>query len=145
MEYVALRWHMRHPLFQRMYGNSLSLLRLRSISAYFKADDGSLFNGLQSIDEWQEYFGHPDGKTLGLMNSAGFLPGVVASFCSDRFGNIFGRRPTVWIGTLIVVSYPYLGELGSKILDGLTYCCGRFSALSSCPSPRLLACFVEGV
>jgi MFS family permease len=35
------------------------------------------------------------------MNSAGFLPGIVASFCGDQFAYYFGRRPTVWLGTAI--------------------------------------------
>lgn len=68
-------------------------------------DDGSLFNGLQSIDQWQSYFGHPSSNILGLMNSAGYLPGLFASFIADRFGFYFGRKMTVRVGTTIVVRY----------------------------------------
>ncbi|KAI5196084.1 hypothetical protein E4T38_08670 [Aureobasidium subglaciale] len=31
--------------------------------------DGSLLNGLQAMDPWQEYFGHPNGSTLGLSSA----------------------------------------------------------------------------
>lgn len=66
-------------------------------------DDGSLLNGLQSIDRWHEYFDNPSATTLGLMNSAGFLPGIVAGFCGDRLAQTFGKRLTLWIGTCITV------------------------------------------
>jgi hypothetical protein len=68
-----------------------------------RTDDGSLFNGLQSIDQWQAYFNHPDPVTLGLMNSAGFLPGFIASFFGDRVAHFFGRRWSVWVGSAVVV------------------------------------------
>lgn len=31
--------------------------------------DGSMMNGLQSLDTWYAYFGNPDGTWLGLMNA----------------------------------------------------------------------------
>ncbi|KAL2795125.1 hexose transporter protein [Aspergillus keveii] len=68
---------------------------------FFNGYDGSLLNGLQSIDRWQEYFDHPSSTTLGLMNSAGFLPGIIASFTSDRISFYFGRRASVWTGSVI--------------------------------------------
>lgn len=71
----------------------------------FIIDDGSLFNGLQSINQWHIYFHHPSPTILGLMNSAGFLPGVIASFCADQVGQYIGRRATIWIGTVIVVCF----------------------------------------
>ncbi|KAF4830873.1 Lactose permease [Colletotrichum tropicale] len=66
-------------------------------------DDGSLLNGLQSIDRWHDYFDNPSATTLGLMNSAGFLPGIVAGFCGDRLAQTFGKRLTLWIGTCITI------------------------------------------
>ncbi|KAL3461875.1 hexose transporter protein [Aspergillus heterothallicus] len=68
---------------------------------FFNGYDGSLLNGLQSIDRWQVYFDHPSSTTLGLMNSAGFLPGIIASFTSDRISFYFGRRASVWTGSII--------------------------------------------
>lgn len=73
-------------------------------NAYLTPDDGSLFNGLQSIDAWQEYFDHPTSNTLGLMNCAGFLPGLIVCWLADWFGSYYGRRYTVWIGSLFAVS-----------------------------------------
>jgi hypothetical protein len=67
-------------------------------------DDGSLLNGLQSIDAWQEYFDHPTSNILGLMNSAGFLPGLIVCWLADWFGYHHGRRYTVWLGSVFAVS-----------------------------------------
>ncbi|KAH7127611.1 general substrate transporter [Dactylonectria macrodidyma] len=89
---------------------------------FFNGYDGSLFNGLQSIDQWQEYFNHPDPVTLGLMNSAGFLPGFIASFCGDRLAHYFGRRWSVWIGSVIVIVGAIVMSLSTNV--GI-FCAGR--------------------
>jgi MFS family permease len=73
-------------------------------AADFDQDDGSLFNGLQTIDAWQEYFGHPSGNLLGLMNSAALFPGLIAPFFAEILADRFGRRWAVIIGSLINVS-----------------------------------------
>jgi hypothetical protein len=31
--------------------------------------DGSMMNGLQTVDNWQNYFHHPQGSTLGVFNA----------------------------------------------------------------------------
>lgn len=31
--------------------------------------DGSMMNGLQTLDTWQDYFGRPTGGTLGIFNA----------------------------------------------------------------------------
>lgn len=79
--------------------------------------DGSLFNGLQSIDRWQQYFDHPNGVKLGLMSSAGFLPGIIAGFVGDRIGTYLGRKLTLWIGTIISVrtSVKLTFEVGTNL------------------------------
>ncbi|KAL3446320.1 hexose transporter protein [Aspergillus insuetus] len=84
--------------------------------------DGSLLNGLQSIDRWQEYFDHPGSTTLGLMNSAGFLPGIIASFTSDRISFYFGRRASVWTGSVITTIGAIIMSFSTSI--GI-FCGGR--------------------
>lgn len=75
--------------------------------------DGSMMNGLQSLETWQEYFHFPRGGTLGLFNaiqSIGGLAGLpVAPYMSDRLG----RRLTIVIGCLIMI-------LGAGIQTGST-------------------------
>lgn len=43
------------------------------LSATTMGYDGSMANGIQSLDTWVTYFNHPDGTQLGLMNAALFL------------------------------------------------------------------------
>ena len=38
------------------------------------------------------------------MNSAGFLPGIIAAFVGDRVSHYFGRRIAIWSGTCLVVA-----------------------------------------
>lgn len=89
-------------------------------------DDGSLLNGLQSIDSWQDYFHHPSSNILGLMISAGFLPGLIVCWLSDAFGHRYGRRPTVWLCSVFAVclllgshSNSYLKLILSQIIGAL--------------------------
>ncbi|KAH0421464.1 hexose transporter protein [Colletotrichum camelliae] len=71
---------------------------------FFNGYDGSLFNGLQTIDAWQNFFGHPKGNLLGLMNSAALFPGLISPYCAELIANRFGRRWAVWIGVLINIA-----------------------------------------
>ncbi|KAL2838645.1 hexose transporter protein [Aspergillus pseudoustus] len=87
---------------------------------FFNGYDGSLLNGLQSIDRWQEYFDHPSSTTLGLMNSAGFLPGIIASFTSDRISFYFGRRASVWTGSIITT----VGAIVMSVSTSTAIFCG---------------------
>ncbi|ETS78610.1 hypothetical protein PFICI_10672 [Pestalotiopsis fici W106-1] len=89
---------------------------------FFNGYDGSLFNGLQSISQWQEYFGYPDPSTLGLMNSAGFLPGLIASFFGDAIARYLGRRWSVWIGSMITAVGAIVMGISANV--GV-FCAGR--------------------
>jgi len=80
--------------------------------------DGSMMNGLQSLDAWASYFKHPTGGKLGLLNAIQvrnfhfFLHwsfshhqtiGALAAFpFAPYFSDGFGRRPTVFLGATIM-------------------------------------------
>ncbi|KAJ5634253.1 hypothetical protein N7528_002095 [Penicillium herquei] len=89
---------------------------------FFNGYDGSLFNGLQSLNQWTEYFGNPDTNTLGLMNSAGFLPGCLASFFGDGMQHLFGKRVTVWVSSVIALAGVIVISLSTSV--GM-FCGGR--------------------
>ncbi|KAF9468077.1 general substrate transporter [Collybia nuda] len=79
-------------------------LLLPLLSSSVNGLNSSLVNGLQIIPAWQEYFNHPSGKTLGLINAAqniGCLVGLpISPFLSDGLG----RRPTLFLGSLIMLA-----------------------------------------
>ncbi|KAL3442862.1 general substrate transporter [Aspergillus insuetus] len=64
------------------------------LSLFTQGFDGSMMNGLQSVESWRSYFGEPKGATLGLFNAAYPIGGLVAtpfiSLVNDGFGRRFG-------------------------------------------------------
>ncbi|TFY83287.1 hypothetical protein EWM64_g734 [Hericium alpestre] len=60
--------------------------------------------GLQILPAWQDEFGHPKGKALGLINSAQMIGGLAGlpftPFCSDWFG----RRATLFVGSVLMLA-----------------------------------------
>ncbi|KAH6880816.1 general substrate transporter [Thelonectria olida] len=62
-----------------------------------------MMNGLQSVENWRDYFGEPKGATLGLFNAAYPMGGLCAipflSFVSDSFG----RRAALGLGATVCV------------------------------------------
>ncbi|KIW22087.1 uncharacterized protein PV07_12504 [Cladophialophora immunda] len=70
---------------------------------FFNGYDGSLFNGLQTINSWQTFFSHPKGNTLDLMNSAALFPGLVSPYFAEVIASRWGRRYAVWVGIFINV------------------------------------------
>ena len=65
--------------------------------------DGSMMNSLQTVENWQNYFNHPQGGVLGVFNaiqSIGAIVGLpLAPFLSDRFG----RRGALVIGDAVML------------------------------------------
>lgn len=80
--------------------------------------DGSMLNGLQSLEYWQSYMGHPTGQRLGALSAAPTLGSisifVIAPYLCDRFG----RKLVVIFGQMFVL-------LGA-ILQGVSNSYGFF-------------------
>ncbi|KAJ7903511.1 major facilitator superfamily domain-containing protein [Mycena olivaceomarginata] len=66
--------------------------------------DSSLINGLQILPDWQEYFGHPKGTTLGVINSAQSIGGLVGLPFTPYASDMLGRRAALFIGSLIMLA-----------------------------------------
>jgi MFS family permease len=56
--------------------------------------------GLQTVVNWQEYFGHPTGSLLGVFNAIQSIGGIAglpfAPWANDRFG----RRWALFFGNV---------------------------------------------
>ncbi|CAH0033885.1 unnamed protein product [Clonostachys rhizophaga] len=65
--------------------------------------DGSVLNGLQAVDSWQTYFGHPKGAFLGVMNASYNLGGLLSlpfvPYANDRFG----RKHSITFGSIVLL------------------------------------------
>ncbi|KAL7279182.1 hypothetical protein ACG7TL_007022 [Trametes sanguinea] len=80
------------------------LLIVPLLTASINGLDSSLVNGLQILPAWQDFFKHPDGKTLGLISAAQVIGSIAGlpftPYCSDNLG----RRPTLFIGALVMLA-----------------------------------------
>ncbi|KAK8864556.1 hypothetical protein IAR55_001806 [Kwoniella newhampshirensis] len=65
--------------------------------------DGSLLNGLQTLEQWQIYFDHPSGGTLGLISMVMYFPNLVVPLLASWISEKYGRRPPVFIGSIICI------------------------------------------
>jgi MFS family permease len=54
--------------------------------------DGSLLNGLQTMEQWRSYFGYPSGAQLGLFTAIQNVGAVCALPFSSYLADLFGRR-----------------------------------------------------
>lgn len=103
--------------------------------------DGSLMNGLQSMQEWRDEFGNPKGAMLGLVNAAQPIGGVIILPASGYLSDTFGRKKTLTLGligvivaTIIQATSHSLGQLiASRFIVGI------FGFLALQPSPMLIA------
>ncbi|KAF7122614.1 hypothetical protein CNMCM5793_000639 [Aspergillus hiratsukae] len=77
----------------------ISLVLFSSANGY----DGSLMNGLQALDQWNEFMDHPTGARLGWLNAIGLLGTGVASPVAAWLSNRFGRKPGIFSGYFFLI------------------------------------------
>lgn len=82
------------------------------------ADDQSLLTGVQALPQWNAYFHSPSGNFLGLINMCLFLPAIVISPFVDWMCDRWGKRNTIWIGSVIIIA--------GAIWNGLCTSSGQF-------------------
>ncbi|KAF6816282.1 hexose transporter [Colletotrichum plurivorum] len=71
------------------------ILALSLVSSYATGYDGSMMNGLQSLDTWQESFNHPNASQLGLLNAIQNVGQLIALPICAWFCDRFGRKPAL--------------------------------------------------
>ncbi|GME56944.1 Lactose permease [Neofusicoccum parvum] len=80
------------------------ILLLSMISSYATGFDGSMMNGLQSLDTWNNFFNHPGPSLLGLLNAIQNVGQLVAlPFCAVAC-DYFGRRATLIGGATLMLA-----------------------------------------
>jgi hypothetical protein len=90
----------KDPALRKLYFYGAILCVASATTGY----DGSMFNAIQILDQWQDRFKHPTGSNLGRLSamynigSIASLP--VAPFVSDHFG----RRASIIVGCIIMVA-----------------------------------------
>ncbi|KAJ1302471.1 hypothetical protein OPQ81_002789 [Rhizoctonia solani] len=79
------------------------LLLVPLVTSYANGFDGSMMNGLQSVEQWKEYFGHPDSKDLGLFNAIQSIGALSATPFAPYISDIFGRKAGILFGSALVL------------------------------------------
>ncbi|KAH7403177.1 MFS transporter [Cadophora sp. MPI-SDFR-AT-0126] len=64
--------------------------------------DGSVLNGLQAVSHWQDYFGHPTGSRLGILNASYNLGGLITLPLVPWVNDKFGRKHSITLGSVIL-------------------------------------------
>lgn len=60
-------------------------------------------NGLQSLEQWRDYFGYPDGVRLGLVNAAQSIGSVLSIPFVGDLTDRFGRKPILISGIVLII------------------------------------------
>ncbi|KPM43125.1 hypothetical protein AK830_g3417 [Neonectria ditissima] len=64
--------------------------------------DGSVLNGLQAVDLWNEHYGNPHGAILGVITSSLAIGTAVGVLYMPYINDRFGRKFCVILGSIIV-------------------------------------------
>ncbi|KAL0262015.1 hypothetical protein SLS55_003450 [Diplodia seriata] len=89
----------RDPGLRKLYCMMPILFLGSTINGY----DGSLLNGLQTMDPWQEYFDHPTSARLGLFTAIQNIGSFVAIFFSSYAADMLGRKIGVVLGLVVLL------------------------------------------
>ena len=97
-------------------------------------------NGLQSVNNWKQYFNNPSGGELGLLNAIQNIGSLAAYPIAPYVSDGLGRRASIFTGALIMCLATVLQTasqsvgmfIGSRCLIGfgLTFA-GEYSTLLS--------------
>lgn len=117
------------------------LLIVPLLSSATAGYDGSLMNGLQSIQNWKDTFGDPAGTLLGFVNAAQNFGCVIALPFCGWLTDYIGRKWTLGIGLCGIVIATIIQATGDTLaqLIALRFILGGFGMLAVQPAPLLIA------
>jgi MFS family permease len=65
--------------------------------------DGSLLGTLQTVGQWDEFFGKPRGAILGIMSAAMSLGSIFSTPIAPWVADRYGRRWGITIGSIVMI------------------------------------------
>ncbi|KAF9765838.1 hypothetical protein IL306_001805 [Fusarium sp. DS 682] len=101
---------------------------------------GSMMNGLQTLPQWREFFGNPQGALLGLMNSVYPLGKVVSLFAVSYICDRWGRKLPLLIGLITCIGFATLQGLSQNLHSFIIAraLLGFFTSFLGQPSPIII-------
>jgi len=109
-EFPRITWF-KEPGIRGLY----VLLMLAVLTSATNGYDGSMMNGLQTLEQWKMSFNYPGTATRGLLNAIMSVGSIVALPITPYIADIFGRRVGVMTGCIIMIIGVVLQSIGSNI------------------------------
>lgn len=85
-------------------------------------------------------FGSPKGTQLGIVTAALFLPAIVFSFFGDFLCQRFGRKPTFYLGSVLIIIGGIWNAFAQDLAQfaGARVIVGTGGAITKVAAPALL-------
>ncbi|TDZ37475.1 Lactose permease [Colletotrichum spinosum] len=93
-----LPWH-KQPELRKLYFMMVFLFLGSTTLGY----DGSLLNGLQTMQSWQSYFDHPTGSRLGIFGAMPGFGGLFVLLFAPYIADGLGRKVGTAVGCVLVI------------------------------------------
>ncbi|KAI9731693.1 MAG: hypothetical protein M1834_004482 [Cirrosporium novae-zelandiae] len=136
LEIPEVTWY-KHPGLRKLY----LMMPILFLGSTTNGYDGSLLNGLQTMDPWEEYFDYPSGSRLGLFTAIQNIGGVCALFFSSYAADLLGRRGGITLGVIILLVgtvIQVVPSVNSSMFVGGRFLVGLGSNLSQGSAPLLI-------
>lgn len=123
-----------------MVSSVQSPINSANMNADAMASPGSMMNGLQTLPQWQTYFGSPEGALLGAMNSvypAGkFFAMFLVTWVTDRYG----RKKAMLLGAVTCIAFAIMQGVSQNMSTFIASraILGFFTSFLAQPSPILI-------
>ncbi|KAI0035836.1 hexose transporter [Vararia minispora EC-137] len=110
------------------------------VTSSYNGFDGSMMNGLQTMDTWQGYFNHPRGGQLGLLNAIQNIGSIGALPFAPYLADGIGRRYSIIIGAVIVLAATAIQTASHNIRQfiGARFLIGFGVTIAQTASPMLV-------
>ncbi|RDW65086.1 MFS general substrate transporter-3 [Coleophoma cylindrospora] len=102
--------------------------------------DASMMNGLQSLAQWKDYFGHPNAALLGTINAVYPIAKILMLFPVTWLGDRYGRRVPIALGLVCLVGFAILQAASQDIAMFIVsrFLLGGATILIAQPSPIII-------
>ncbi|CAE6430070.1 unnamed protein product [Rhizoctonia solani] len=117
------------------------LLVVPLATSYANGFDGSMMNGLQSVQQWKDYFGNPSSKDLGLFNAIQSIGALCGTPFAPYVTDILGRRIGILVGAILVLVAAALQTATQNLgmFIGARFLIGFGSTFAGMASPLLIS------
>ncbi|EMC91174.1 hypothetical protein BAUCODRAFT_317249 [Baudoinia panamericana UAMH 10762] len=134
-EFPTVTWY-RDPALRKTYICLMFVVITSATNGY----DGSMVNGLQSLNVWQDYFHHPTGSILGLFSAIMSVGSITAIPFVPYAADGLGRRWGIIIGCVIMIIGVVLQSISInfRMFIGARFLLGFGIAIAHGSSPLLI-------